>query len=103
MIATEFKLIPLAVLSKHETAVLRGLDTLPISYQKNLLDEPEIRYAFLYYALLTHWPELLNGDFSAEELLYNRLYWFVRLSKEYQVDHDFDAELEGQAAALFEA
>ena len=76
MIATDYKLIPLAVLHQHENAVLRGLDTLPISYQKNLLDEPEIRYAFLYYALLTHWPELLNG-IPAEELLYNRLYWFL--------------------------
>jgi hypothetical protein len=102
MIATDFKLIPLAVLHKHEAAVLRGLDALPISYQKSLLDEPEIRYAFLYYALLTHWPELLNGDFTADELLYNRLYWFVRLSREYQVDHDFDAGFAYQGAELFE-
>jgi hypothetical protein len=102
MIATDFKLIPLAVLSKHESAVLRGLHTLPIRFQRNLLDEPPIRYAFLYYALLTHWPELLNGEFSTEEMLYNRLYWFVRLSKEYPVDHDFEAGFERQAAALFE-
>jgi hypothetical protein len=103
MIATDFKLIPLAVLSKHESAVLRDLDALPIRYQKNLLDEPEIRYAFVYYALLTHWPELLNGDFSADELLYNRLYWFIRLSKQYQKHHDFDAGFEQQAVRLMES
>jgi hypothetical protein len=102
MIATDFKLIPLAVLHKHEDAVLRRLDTLPFSYAKNLLEEPEIRYAFLYYALLTHWPELLNGDYAMEEVLYNRLYWFLRLSKQYQLDHDFDAVFKHQAAALFE-
>jgi hypothetical protein len=103
MLATDFKLIPLAALSKHEAAVRRDLDALPISYEKNLLDEPETRYAFLYYALLTHWPELLNGGTSAEELLYNRLYWFLRMSKRYRVDHDFEGGFERQAAALFES
>ena len=103
MLATEFKLIPLAVLHKHEAAVLRGLDALPISYAKNLLDEPEIRYAFLYYALLTHWPELLNGDVAAEDVLYNRLYWFLRLSREYEVDNDFEAEFKQEGESLVEA
>ena len=96
MIATDFKLIPLSMLHKHQAAVLRGLDTLPFSYAKNLLDEPEIRYAFLYYALLTHWPELLNG-ISAEDLLYNRLYWFLRMSRQYEAGY------EHHAAALFES
>lgn len=102
MIATDCKLIPLAMLQKHEEAVRRGLDALPISYQKNLLEEPEIRYAFLYYALFTHWPELLSGGVSTEELLYNRLYWFLRLAKQYRVDHDFEGGFERQATALFE-
>lgn len=103
MIATEFKLIPLTVLARHEAAVLGGLETLPIRYQENLLDEPEIRYAFLYYALLTHWPVLLNGDFSAEELLYNRLYWFLRLSKQFQRNHDFELQVERQGLQLIES
>jgi hypothetical protein len=102
MIATDFKLIPLAELCKHEDVVLHGLGALPISYEKNLLDEPEIRYAFLYYALLTHWPELLNGGFPAYELLYNRLYWFLRFAQQYAVDHDFEPGFEPHIAALFE-
>src|SRR5947209_8384928 len=102
MIATDFKLIPLAVLHKHEETVLHRFDTLPFSYRKDLLDEPEIRYALLYYLLLTHWPELLDKDIAAEELLYNRLYWFLRLSRQYQAQHDFEAGFERQAATLIE-
>ncbi len=101
MLATTHKLIPLAVLHKHEAAVLRGLDSLPISYSKRLLDEPEIRYPFLYYALLTHWPELVHG-ISTEDLVSNRLYWFFRMSKRYEADHDFDAGYQQQTADLFD-
>ena len=101
MLATTFKLIPLAELHKHEAAVLRGLDSLPIVYSKHLLDEPEIRYAFLYYALLTHWPEWLNG-ISRAELTYNRLYWFFCMSQQYEPNHDFDTGHQQQAATLFD-
>src|SRR5437867_3744174 len=102
MIATDFKLIPLAMLHKHEPTVLRCLDALPISYSQSLLEEPEIRYAFLYYALLTHWPELLNSDTTADELFYNRYYWFLRASKQYQARHGYDAGFEQQAFQMVE-
>ena len=72
MLATTHKLIPLAVLHKHEAAVLHGLDSLPVRYSRNLLDEPQIRHAFLYYALFTHWPGRLSS-ISAVERDYNRL------------------------------
>jgi hypothetical protein len=102
LLATALKLIPVAVLHKHEVAVLRQLDELPISYEKNLLDDkPNIRFAFLYYALLTHWPEWLN-DVSKEELLYNRLYWFLRLANVYQKIHGVDAGYEQQCFQLEE-
>ena len=42
MIATDFCLIPLAQLCKHESTVLQRLDALPIPYAKTLLEEPEI-------------------------------------------------------------
>jgi hypothetical protein len=102
MLATDYNLIPLTALHKHEAAVLRGLDSLPISYAKSLLEEPAIRYAFLYYALLTHWPELVGTHIAPEELLYNRFYWFLRMSKQFQINHDFDAAFERQGQALLE-
>jgi hypothetical protein len=103
MIATEFNLIPLATLSMHEDSVYRRLHTLPISYQENLLDKSETRYAFLYYALLTHWPELLTGEFTADELFYNRYYWFLRLSKEFQSRHGYETGYEQQAIQMMES
>ncbi|HZZ78817.1 MAG TPA: hypothetical protein VFE62_09885 [Gemmataceae bacterium] len=102
MLATEYKLIPLAQLVPHEDAVRRGLADLPVRYAKSLLEEPEIRYPFLYYSLLTHWPDWLNGDAAKEDLLYSRLYWFVRLSRRYKLDHDFAAGFESAGAALIE-
>ena len=101
MIATEFHLIPLAQLCKHEGTVLARLDSLPIRYSKSLLEGPEIRYPFLYYALLTHWPDLL-GDISTDEVFYNRYYWFLRMSKRYQIEHGFDVGFEQQADQLIE-
>lgn len=100
MIATEFKLIPFALLASQQEETLRGL---PGSYAKHLLEEPEIRGAFLAYALLTHWPQWLNGNFSAEELLANRLYWYYRFSKQYERDHDFEAGYEKEGATLLAA
>jgi len=105
MIATDFKLISHAVLHEREDIVRRRLDSLPFSYRKCLLDEPEIRYAFLNFMLLTHWPELLRGedaDLAADELLYNRLYWFLRLSAQYRARHDGDGGFEQQATELIE-
>jgi hypothetical protein len=52
MIATDFKLIPNAVLFEREDIVRRRLETLPLSYRRSLLDEPELRYTFLRYLLL---------------------------------------------------
>jgi hypothetical protein len=103
MIATDFKRIPLRELCKHEGTVLRNLDSLAISYAKNLLDEPEIRYPFLYYALLTHWPEVLDEHISVEDRFYNRYYWLYRLLKRYQAAHDFDVGFEQQAYQMIEA
>ncbi len=97
MIATDFKLIPLAELCQFEDTVLGRLDTLPFAYEKSLLEVPETRYCLLYYALLSHWPEQLNGDFGPEELFYKRYYWFYRLSKEYQARHGYDAGFDQQA------
>ena len=102
MIATEFKLMPLASLHPHEDAVLHGLDSLPISYQKSLIEDSEIRYSFLYYVLFTHWPELLDEGLELEELFYNRYYWFLRLSKQYQARHGHDAGCEQQAVQMLE-
>jgi hypothetical protein len=102
MIATNFRLIPLAVLHMREGDALRRLDSLPFFYRKSLLDDGATRYPFLYYMLLSHWPELLNGDIPADELLYNRLYWFLRLSKHYQKAHDTDGGFEQRARGLRE-
>src|SRR5438105_4233491 len=106
MIATDFQLVSQAVLDRREDIVLRRLDSLPFSYQKNLLDEPEIRYPFLNYMLLTYWPELVNGDepeLRPDELLYNRLYWFLRLSMLYRAAHDSHGGFEQQASQLIES
>jgi hypothetical protein len=105
MVATDFKLISEAVLHKYEDAARRRLDSLPFSYRKSLLDEPDNRCAFLNYILLTHWPELLHGEdaeLAADELLYNRLYWFLRLSKHYRARHDMDGGFEQQASPLID-
>jgi hypothetical protein len=101
MIATDFHLIPLAQLCKHESTVLARLDLLTNRYAESLLEEPEVRYPFLYYALFTHWPELL-GELSDEERFYNRYYWFLRMSKQQQSKFGYDASLEQQADQLVE-
>jgi hypothetical protein len=101
MIATDFHLIPLAQLCKHESTVLARLGSLPIRYAESLLEEPEIRYPFLYYALFTHWPELLR-EMSTEEVLYNRYYWFLRMAQKYGVNHDFDEEFDQQITQMLE-
>lgn len=66
MIATEFKLIPLTVLVEHESAVRRRLDSLPVQYEKSMLDAPDVRCAFLGYVLLAHCPELLDDGYIKE-------------------------------------
>lgn len=106
MITSELKLIPLTRLHRHEDFILRGLDSLPTTYRKDMLDDPPCRYAFLYYLLFTHWPQLLNGmaaEISAEGLFYNGYYWFQRLAREYQARYGFDAGFEQQAVKMVEA
>ncbi len=105
MIASDFKLIPYPILQRHEGAILCRLDSLPTTYRKDLLHDPQDRYAFLYYLLFTHWPELLGGktvEFTAEDLFYNRYYWFLRLTKQYQARHGTDAGFEQQACKMLE-
>jgi len=101
MIATDFHLIPLAELCKHEKTVLDRLDSVPTHYTECLLEEPELRYPFLYYALLTHWPELL-GELSEEDLFYNRFYWYLRMSKLYELEHDIKGGYEEETELLLE-
>src|ERR1051325_2500422 len=98
MIATDFKLIPLSALCKYGD-VLRNLKKISATYVPNLLEDPELRRAFLIYALLTHWPNLVDGV-AEEDLLANRLYWFFRTSKQYERDHDFEAGYEREAGEL---
>jgi hypothetical protein len=100
MIATEFKLIPLEKLCAHEPAVLRQFNTLPVRYL--LPDDPVLRRPLLFFVLLTHLPDLLNGEFAADELFYNRYYWFSRFSKKYQQEHGYDAGFEQEAHQLLE-
>ena len=105
MIASEFKLIPLRILHQHEDAILRGLDSLPTMYRKDLLDDPQSRYPYLYYLLFTHWPQLPNGktaEFTVEDLFYNRYYWFLRVAELHQARHGFDAGFEQQAMQMVE-
>ena len=105
MIASELKLIPFPILQSLEDAALRGLDSLPVTYRKDLLDDPQHRYPFLYYLVLTHWPEWLDGltaEITTEDLFYNRYYWFLRLTKQYQAAYGFDAGFEQQAFQMLE-
>jgi hypothetical protein len=105
MIASEFKLIPLTILHRHEATVARRLDSLPTLYRKDLLHDPRDRYPFLYFLLFRHWPELLNGEttkLTAEDVFYNGYYWFVRLAKQHQASHGFDAGFEQQADEMWE-
>src|ERR1043165_2238511 len=102
MIGTDFKLIPLAMLQRHEADVLHRLDSSTTSYSKELY-EPQYRHSLLYYLLFTHWPELLNGGMAEPTpVLYNRLYWFFRVSKAYQARHGYDAGFEQQAFQIIE-
>lgn len=104
MIASEINLVPLADLTRHESAVLGALDKLPIAYRRDLLHAPEDRYPFLYYLLFTHFPNLVGGhDHSAEDLFYNRYYWFQRLAKQREARLAGDAGLKRHAAALLES
>lgn len=82
------------MLSKYDNTVLHGLGGLSVFYPPSFLEEPEIRYPFVYYALFTHWPNRLGGRFAPDELLYNRVYWFLRFSKLYRVNHDFEEDFE---------
>jgi hypothetical protein len=105
MIASEFRLIPLPILQKHEQTILARLDSLPITYRKDLLRDARYRYPYLYYLLFTHWPALSNGttaEVTADDLFYNRYYWFLRLAKQYEAGHGFDAGLGQQAVQLLE-
>jgi hypothetical protein len=102
MIASQFNLIPLPILERREDAVLRRLDSLPTIARKDLLRDPQYRYCYLYFLLLSHWPQLVRnqGQFTPEDLFYNAYYWLLRLSKEYQREHGFDAGFEQQAAQM---
>jgi hypothetical protein len=105
MIANQFKLVPLARLQRHESAVLRSLDSLPISYRQDLLRDPQWRYPYLYYLLFTHATQLVKGNdgaFTAEDLFYNGYYWLLRLAQQYQARHGPDADLERQTLRLVE-
>jgi hypothetical protein len=105
MIASTWKLIPLPILQRAEDAILRSLGSLPITYRKDLLHDPQYRYPYLYYMLFTHRPDLLRGkagDLTAEELFYNGYYWFLRLTKQHQASDGFDAGFEQQAAQMLE-
>lgn len=102
MITSAFNPIALQSLHPHEDAILGGLDSLPTSYRKDLLDDPQDRYALLYYLLFTHWPELLNG-YMAEDLFYNRFYWFQRLVKQREARSGPNADFEQQAFQMVES
>jgi hypothetical protein len=95
MIATEFKPIPLSILYGFEDVVLRGLDSLPLDYRRDLLGHPSYRYPWLYYLLFTYWPHLLESKsgLTPDDLFYNRYYWFARLVKEYEAEQGTDAGL----------
>src|SRR5262245_13300460 len=105
MIASEFRLTPLTILQTLEDAVLRGLQSSPISYRHDLMDDPQVRYPFLYYVLFAHRPELLKDKapaVTAEELFYNAYYWFLRLTKQREEKHGLDAGIEQQAFQMLE-
>src|SRR5689334_20291197 len=106
MIASEFNLLPCSLLHEHEDTVLHRLDSLPTTYRKDLLHDPQVRYPFLYYLLFTHWPELLNGvaaGVTREEADYNAYYWFRRLSLVHQKKYGPNASIEQQAFQLLES
>jgi hypothetical protein len=105
MLATDFKLISQAALHRFEEIVWHRLDAVPFSYRRILMDEAEIRYSFVNYLLLTYWPELLQNEdteLAADELLYNRLYWLLRLSTLYRATHDSPGGFEQHAAQLMD-
>ena len=102
MLATEFKLIPLAHLVRHEDSVLGGLESLPIAIPPTLLEVAEIRYPLVNYLLLTYWPEHLSEDFTTAEIVYSRLYWLTRMVKATAATHDLDAEWQRQSRLLLE-
>lgn len=57
---------------------------------------------FKYYLLFTHWPSLLPKELDAEDVLYNRYYWFLRFSELHELKNGKDAGLEQQRFQLLE-
>jgi hypothetical protein len=55
-----------------------------------------------YNLLFTHWPSLLPEYLAAEQIFYNRYYWFRRFASLYQKKNGFDAGIEQQADQLIE-
>src|SRR5262249_54398482 len=105
MIASELKLIPFPILQFMEELFLPVLDTLPVTYRKDLLRDPQYRYPYLYYLLVMHRPRLLEGairEVTAEDLFYTGYYWLHHLTKQYEARHGFDEGLEQQAAQMLE-
>lgn len=102
-LTTACALVSLRVLSSLEDRILRNLDSLPITYRKDLLNDPWCRYPFLYYLLFTHWPEWASADLAPEDQFCNRYYWFRRLAAEFAARHGSDAKLEQQAFQILEA
>ena len=97
----DMRLVPLNMLEAAEPALTAELAA---SREHFAVDPADRTYgrAFKYYLLFTHWPSLLPDNLSAEQIFYNRYYWFRRFASLYQEKNGFDAGIEQQTDQLLE-
>jgi hypothetical protein len=80
-----YKAIPEAVLAGRAAAVAADVELLS-DFSERSLDDPVTRPALLSYILLDQRPELVADlGLSADDLFWNKYYWFQRLKRLHEL------------------
>jgi len=97
------RLLSAAILGSRERDFGTRSGRLPGHYDLPLLDDPVAGQTLKFYLLLTEMPALVADlKLSAEDLFWNRYYWFLRYARLRQAATGPDAGLEQQAFQMLE-